>query len=140
MLRNPALRSTLRSLTASPTKALRPVSRVTTPQNAQLTSRLCTLSSKRPQIHSITLQKLNSTISFRQATTKPPVDKIDTKSEEKAAGAKLGVDKEHVTSDSSVHPLFTEVGTPNPEPDTDMSAGIYADIVCVPDVVVSSQS
>jgi hypothetical protein len=88
------------------------------------------LSSKRPQIHAITLQKLSNT-PFRYATTKQPVDKIDTKSEEKTAATKLGVDKEHVTSESSVHPLFAEVGTPNPEPDTDMGAGIRGDLVCL---------
>jgi hypothetical protein len=89
------------------------------------------LSFKRPQVHAVTLQKLNPTITFRQATTKQPVDKIDTKSEEKAGNEKLGVDKEHVNSMSSVHPVFGEVGTPNPEPDTDMAAGIRADFVWI---------
>jgi hypothetical protein len=130
MLRAPALRSsTWRSLIAPTTTPLRPITRVSAPQNGHNTSKLCTWSSKRPQIHAIALQKLNSTAYIRQQTTKGPVDKIDSKLEKKQGKEKLDSDPEHVTTTSSVHPVFSEIGVANPEPDADMGAGIKADLV-----------
>lgn len=134
MLRNPAIRTTLRSLQAPPTKAsLRLNSRTIAPFNAQFTSRLCTLSSKRPQVYAIALQKLNTTYLRQSYADKKVevVDHINAKAEDEAHKHRMAKDPEHVSSTSSIHPVFSEIGTPNPEPDTDMMAGVKADLVCL---------
>jgi len=87
---------------------------------------LCTLSSKRPQAISISIPKLNAT-SIRYAGK---FETPDTKLEKKAAAEKLKATPELVSEFSSTHPVFSEIGTPEPEKDTDMSAGIKADLVC----------
>jgi len=54
--------------------------------------------------------------------------KPNTKEEDKIAHQTLKVDPEHVTTSSSVHPIFGEVGTPEPERDIDMMAGVKSDM------------
>jgi len=56
------------------------------------------------------------------------MDKIDEKHEKETANAKLEAHPELVSADSSTHPIFQEIGKPEEEKDTDMMAGIRADI------------
>jgi len=127
MLRTTIPRTLLRPLTTAPAKAARAQFQFkpTVSESVQLTSRLCTLSSKRPQAIAISIQKLNRT-TLRSSSK---YDKPDTKLEAKVGKKKLEAHPELVSTTSSTHPLFSEIGTPEPEKDTDMSAGIMADVV-----------
>lgn len=60
-------------------------------------------------------------------------DKIDKGHEKAIAQDKLEVDPESVSADSTVHPIFNEVGTENPERDVDMMAGIKSDFKTIRD-------
>lgn len=61
----------------------------------------------------------------------PPYDRIDPKNEEKLANKNLEAHPETVSVDSSVHPVFGEVGLKEDahEKDADMMAGVKADMV-----------
>lgn len=124
MLRTTIPRTLLRPLATAPTKAARAQShfRPDVSENFQFTSRLCTLSSKRPQAIAASIQKLNLRSSSKY-------DKPDTKLEEKARKEKIEAHPELVSTTSSTHALFSELGTKEPEKDADMSAGIVADLV-----------
>lgn len=91
------------------------------------------MSSRRPQPIVITLQRLNTNVYTRQQTTKPPFDKPNTKHEQAVGHEKLEPHPEEVSATSSVHPVFSEVNTPQPERDADMSAGIKADLQTIKD-------
>lgn len=124
MLRTTIPRSLLRPLATAPTKAARAQShfKPCVSENAQFTSRLCTLSSKRPQAITASIHKLNLRSSSKY-------DKPDTELEQKAAKEKIEARPELVSTTSSTHALFSELGTKDPEKETDMSAGIVADLV-----------
>ena len=55
--------------------------------------------------------------------------KIDKKAENRYAHEKLKATPETVTLTSSTHPMFSEIGTKNPENDVDMLASVKNDIV-----------
>jgi hypothetical protein len=65
---------------------------------------------------------------------------IDRKHEQEVAKQKLKADPENVSTTSSIHPILSEAQTPQPETDTEMSAGIRADLVgpCYPILSFSS--
>ena len=67
----------------------------------------------------------------RYAATHPgtPYDHIDKKGEEKVAKSELEHHPEIVSTDSSIHPVFHEVGVEDREKDIDMFAGVKADLV-----------
>lgn len=65
----------------------------------------------------------------RFAATKGPMDKIDTKHEADLGKSKLEAHPETVSSESSTHPVFHEIATPEEEKDTDMMLGIRQDLV-----------
>jgi hypothetical protein len=130
MLRTTIPRTLLRPLTTAPTKAARAQFqfRPSVSESVQFTSRLCTLSSKRPQAIAISIQKLNRT-TLRSSSK---YDKPNTTLEEKVGKEKLVAHPELVSTTSSTHPVFSEIGTKDPEKDADMSAGIMADLVSGP--------
>ena len=68
----------------------------------------------------------------RYASTQPatPYDHIDKKSEQKVAKSELEHHPEAVSTDSSIHPVFHEVGVEDRERDIDMFAGVKSDLVC----------
>ena len=59
----------------------------------------------------------------------PPMDKVDTKHEKELAKHVLEADPELVSLDSSVHPVFGEVGLKEKKEDQKMMSGVNADIV-----------
>jgi len=84
---------------------------------------LCTQSIKRPQVLLNASRKPVSAFLVRHQTT------IDRKHEQEIAQQKLKADPEHVSSKSSVHPLFSEVATEQPDKDVDMGSAIRSDLV-----------
>jgi hypothetical protein len=66
----------------------------------------------------------------RYATQQAPMDKINKEVEAKLGNEKLKADPENVSSSSSTHPVFGEVGmTEDPHKDADMMAGVKNDMV-----------
>lgn len=124
MLRTTIPRTLWRPLTTAPTKAARAQYQAKSgvSERVQFASRLCTWSSKRPQAIATSIKKLNLRSSSNYKTP-------DTKLEEKAAKEKLVAHPELVSTSSSTHALFSELGKKDPEKDADMSAGLVADLV-----------
>lgn len=76
------------------------------------------------------LHKPSAAALVRYASGVAPIDMKPNKEEEaKLAQQVLKSDPENVTTSSSVHPVFGEVQTPEPEHETDMMAGIRSDVV-----------
>lgn len=128
MLRREAPRALLRSLK---TPASAPVRRSphATASPIQWRSRICTTTSKRPQSLVLSQLKPSQASILTRSVTNTPWDKIDKKAEDKIAHQEIKPTPEIVSSRSSVHPIMHEVGTPNPERDVDMMAGIKHDVV-----------
>ncbi|TKA75456.1 hypothetical protein B0A49_05713 [Cryomyces minteri] len=124
MLRTGASRALFRSLASSAAPSVRATSYNGAVGQLQLTSRLCTLSTKRPQA----LAKPLTAAFARLQTTQTQWDKIDKKQEGKVGKEKLEASPELVSSTSSTHPIFGEIGTEEKEDDTDMMAGVKADL------------
>lgn len=57
------------------------------------------------------------------------MDKVDPKVEKALAGKPLEAHPETVSTTSSTHAVFGEVGVKEPEKDADMMAGVRADLV-----------
>ena len=94
--------------------------------SSQFSSKLCTLSKSRPQAASKPLTLALA----RYASQQAPMDKINTKHEAEVAKHKLQADPETVSSTSSTHPVFGEVGMEESgERDADMMAGVKQDMV-----------
>ncbi|KAK7518667.1 uncharacterized protein IWZ02DRAFT_376398 [Phyllosticta citriasiana] len=125
-LRNPASRSILRSLRSAHAPHLK-----TTPTNATfnppLTSKLCTVS-RRPQAGSTQALKPILAVATRYQRYSSPVDKINVEEEKRLSKEKLEPHPEEVSTTSSIHPIFSEVKTPEPEKDPDMMKGMKSDI------------
>lgn len=84
----------------------------------------------KPSPLALALQKPFSTSVQRYATHPGnPFDKIDKKHEQKVEHEVLEPEPEHVSSTSSVHQVFHEKATEEPEKDEDMLAGVKADLV-----------
>jgi hypothetical protein len=96
-------------------------------QRTQWAARLCTVAQKRPQL----VQKPVTALVLRSPATRGLYEKPDKKEEAKVAKEKLAETPEIVSTSSSVHPLFSEVATPQPERDVHMSGGIKGDLVSV---------
>ena len=127
MLRNPASRSILRTLKSGHAPQLRATTSTAT-FNPPLTSKLCTLS-QRPRAPSTQAWKPISAAATRYQRYSSPVDKINVNEEKKLSKEKLEPHPEEVSTTSSIHPIFSEVKTPEPEKDPDMMAGMRSDIV-----------
>lgn len=70
---------------------------------------------------------------LRLASTKGPMDTIDKSTEDAIAKKKLPIDPEAVSTGSSVHPVFGEVGGEAKPDDTDMMAGMRSDMQTIKD-------
>jgi hypothetical protein len=55
--------------------------------------------------------------------------KINKQAEDRYRHEEIKPTPETVSSTSSTHPMFSEVGTENPERDVDMMAGVRHDVV-----------
>ena len=90
-----------------------------------------TISFKRPTNLAVTLHKPMNTAIQRYASTHPgtPYDHIDKKAEKRIGKSEIEPDPEAVSTDSTVRHVFTEEGVEEREKDTDMLAGVKADLV-----------
>lgn len=118
MLRTGASRSAFRALNAFGTTSSRTSFKAT-----QFSSKLSTLGASRPQALAKPM-----VLSLARYATKP-MDNIDSKHEQQLAKEKLEADPNTVSTTSSTHPLFGEVGTEEQEKDADMMAGVRQDLV-----------
>lgn len=128
MFRSAVSRTTLRrSLNASFQPTFRAVN---TPIRSQFHSQLCA-AARRPQALALAKPLLIS----RFADERKPgsFDQIDTKHEQDIRGKTITPHPELVSSSSSVHPVNSEIGVEESgERETDMMAGVKADMVRIP--------
>ncbi|KAI5209711.1 hypothetical protein AUEXF2481DRAFT_30298 [Aureobasidium subglaciale EXF-2481] len=101
------------------------------PRSSQFSSKLCTLSqTTRP----LALGKPMTLALAHYATQQAPMDKINKAVESKLGELKLKADPDTVSSTSSTHPVFGEVGTTeDPHKDADMMAGVKNDLKTIKD-------
>jgi hypothetical protein len=97
------------------------------PRSSQFSSKLCTLSqATRP----LAIGKPVTLALARYASQQAPMDKINKEAESKIGSEKLEAHPDLVSSTSSTHPLFGEVGMPEDQhKDDDMMAGVKGDLV-----------
>lgn len=117
MLRSGASRSALRSINTPAFKAAQ------TPFRQQFVSQLCT-AARRPQA----LAAMKPLALMRMSSNDSIVGNINLKEEAKKAKEKLTPHPESVSVDSSTRNVTSEM-TKESHDDTDMMAGIYADVV-----------
>lgn len=98
------------------------------PRSIPHASKLCTISrAARPQALA---KPTTLALASRYATQQAPMDKINKEYEQKVAAEKLQANPEVVSSTSSTHPVFGEVGMPEDQHnDADMMAGVKSDLV-----------
>ena len=85
---------------------------------------------RKPVTLALTIHKpLCTSLQRYQSTTASPYDHIDKKHEEAVEREKLERHPDEVSPTSSVHQIFHEQGVEDPEPETDMLAGIKQDLV-----------
>lgn len=97
------------------------------PRSSQFSSKLCTLSqATRP----LAIGKPVTLALARYASQQAPMDKINKEVESKLGSEKLEAHPETVSSTSSTHPVFGEVGMAEDQhKDDDMMAGVKGDLV-----------
>lgn len=133
MLRSGAARSLGRSVFSSATPSTRPT-RSNATVNTFIVSNTRASGLRRPVNRSLTVHKPVTTALQRYASTVPvgpgtAFDKIDKKAEMARAKEEIDPDPDAVSIDSSVRHVFGEEGVEDQEKDTDMLAGVKADIV-----------
>ena len=133
MLRSGAARSLSRSVSSSASPHIR-TTRSNAAFNTFITSHSRSSGLKSPVNLSLTVHKPVTTALQRYASTIPvgpgtPFDKIDKKGESEMAKAPIDPDPDAVSIDSSVRHVFSEEGVEDKEQDTDMLAGVKADLV-----------
>lgn len=126
MLRNPASRSLFRTLASSSAPHFRPVHQ---------TSKLYTRTSHRPQLVINAVRRPVSALLVRQQSTQWT---IDHKHEAEVGREKLKANPQSVTPTSSVNPVLHDAKTSDLHGDTDMMAGIRADMVCLSCSILAS--
>ncbi|KAI4724259.1 hypothetical protein E4T49_08004 [Aureobasidium sp. EXF-10728] len=101
------------------------------PRSSQFSSKLCTLSQHtRP----LAISKPVTLALARYASQQAPMDKINKEVETNLGNEKLKADPDTVSSTSSTHPVFGEVGmAEDPHKDADMMAGVKNDIKTIKD-------
>ncbi|KAH0293176.1 hypothetical protein M436DRAFT_81254 [Aureobasidium namibiae CBS 147.97] len=101
------------------------------PRSSQFSSKLCTLSqATRP----LAIGKPVTLALARYASQQAPMDKINKEVESKLGSEKLKPDPDTVSSTSSTHPVFGEVGMPEDQhKDADMMAGVKNDMKVIKD-------
>jgi len=125
MLRSSAPRAAFRALNNAAPVSTRSSFLISRHEAPRLVSQLCTLSKSRPTASSKPLTMALT----RYQTSRGPVDNKDQKHEQEIGNEKLEAHPELVSSTSSTHQAFSEVGKPEEEKDVDMMAGIKSDFV-----------
>lgn len=124
MLRNGATRLALRSMGAPGTR-LAPGFRSTAP-TVQWTTQFGSLASKRPGT-----QQLAAVKPIQAAVMRRSITDAQKQAESRYAKEEIKPTPETVSSTSSTHAMFGEVGVKDPESkDADMMAGMKHDVVC----------
>ncbi|KAI9725459.1 MAG: hypothetical protein M1828_003130 [Chrysothrix sp. TS-e1954] len=87
----------------------------------------------RPQALALTPNRQTTAIARRQASVQiiPGTDGPLIEREKRRQQEMMAPDPEHVTGASSVHPVFSEVDTPEKEQEEDMMKGIKGDMACL---------
>jgi hypothetical protein len=108
-------------------RQLRAVNGLGAAHKTQPSSKLCTLSNTaRP----LAVGRPMTLALAHYATKKAPMDKVNKRAEKKLADMKLKAEPTLVSSSSSVHPVFGEVGMAEEKnKDADMMAGVKNDLV-----------
>lgn len=121
MLRNSATRFA-RSITAPTARPFAPAQRMG--PTHQWATQFGSLASKRPQISQLArITPVKATVPRRNVTNE------QKQAEERYAHEKLEPTPETVSTTSTIHPILSEHGAPNPEPDIDMMKGVKSDLV-----------
>lgn len=135
MLRNGASRLALRSLAAAPTgartaAATASFSRTTTTPCLQWTTQYGSLAARRPQLAQQWKSTSPSAI-LRRSLADKKLSEGQKQAESRYAHESIKPTPETVSSTSSTHAMFSEVGAEKAEVvEVDMMAGVKHDIVC----------
>ncbi|KAF2137647.1 uncharacterized protein K452DRAFT_100326 [Aplosporella prunicola CBS 121167] len=129
MLRTPAARAAMRSLSAVSAQHMR------TPFNAAsgkapVASHLCTLGARRPQVPA---SPLAAAVARQTRCASTQWDKPNVEEEKELQKKPLKAEPELVSSSSTTHPVFSEVGAGGAEPGPDMMKGIRQDVGTIKD-------
>lgn len=130
MLRNGASRLALRSVAAP--KSARPAASFTrtTPQ-LQWATQFGSLAARRPQLAQATAVQLKpASAILRRSLADKTLTEGQKQAESRYAHEKIKPTPETVSSTSSTHPMFSEVGAEQPQNEVDMMAGVKHDVVC----------
>jgi len=133
MLRNGASRLALRSA-AAPQSARPAVSFTrTTPSSLQWATQFGSLAARRPQLAqaAAAAQWKPASAVLRRSMADKTLTEGQKQAESRYAHEKIKPTPETVTSTSSTHPMFSEVGTEQPQNEVDMAAGLKHDVVCI---------
>lgn len=131
MLRNGASRLALRSVTAP--KSARPAASFTrTTPSLQWATQFGSLAARRPQLAQAAAAQLKpASAVLRRSMADKTLTEGQKQAESRYAQEKIKPTPETVTSTSSTHPMFSEIGTEQPQNDVDMAAGLKHDVVCI---------
>lgn len=128
MMRSGAQRALLRPFTN--TTASRARFAHTIAQRSVLGQQTSVMGKKYQPLALTAFRGANTAVVRSYASTVPGTTKLSSKEEKKLAQEPLEASPQFVSAESSVHPVFSEVATKDPEDDTDMMAGIRHDVVC----------
>jgi len=129
MLRNGASRLALRSVAAP--KSARPAASFTrTTPSLQWATQFGSLAARRPQLAQAAAAQLKpASAVLRRSMADKTLTEGQKQAESRYAHEKIKPTPETVTSTSSTHPMFSEVGTEQPQNEVDMAAGLKHDVV-----------
>lgn len=129
MFRNGASRLAQRSVAAP--KAARSAAHFTrTAPSHQWVAQFGSLASRRPQLaQKAAALKSPSSAILRRSMAEGKLTEAQKKAESRYRQEELKPTPETVTSTSTTHPLFSEVGAETPKNEVDMTAGIKHDVV-----------
>ncbi|KAI4949592.1 hypothetical protein J4E91_005332 [Alternaria rosae] len=133
MLRNGASRLALRSVTAP--KSARPAASFTrTTPSLQWATQFGSLAARRPQLAQAAAAQLKpASVVLRRSMADKTLTEGQKQAESRYAQEKIKPTPETVTSTSSTHPMFSEIGTEQPQNDVDMAAGLKHDVGTIKD-------
>ncbi|KAI4658150.1 uncharacterized protein J4E79_007132 [Alternaria viburni] len=130
MLRNGASRLALRSAAAP--QSARPAASFTrtTPSSLQWATQFGSLAARRPQLATAAAvaQWKPASAVLRRSMADKTLTEGQKQAESRYAHEKIKPTPETVTSTSSTHPMFSEVGTEQPQNEVDMAAGLKHDV------------
>jgi hypothetical protein len=130
MLRNGASRLALRSV-AAPKSARSAASFIRTTPQLQWATQFGSLAARRPQLAQATVAQLKpASAILRRSLADKTLSEGQKQAESRYAKEEIKPTPETVSSTSSTHPMFSEVGAEAPQNEVDMMAGVKHDVVC----------